>query len=102
MKNDWTEKIEKLEKENTELRKKYKEIMDTDFLHGFNLTVESEREELSNMIDDLLEIEKKNNINQALVTKFSEEGDEYQKNLDEIDLSAMQIQTLLCRIRTKI
>lgn len=102
MKNDWTEKIEKLEKENAELRKKYKEIMDTDFLHGFNLTVESEREELSNMIDDLLEIEKKNNINQTLVTKFSEEGDEYQKNLDEIDLLAMQIQTLLCRIRSKI
>lgn len=40
--------------------------------------------------------------NQALVTKFSEEGDEYQKKLDEIDLSAMQIQTLLCRIRSKI
>ena len=39
---------------------------------------------------------------QELVTKFSKEGDEYQKKLDQIDLSAMQIQTLLCRIRGKI
>jgi len=73
-----------------------------DFIHGFNITVESEREEMSNMIDDLLKIEKKNNINQALVTKFSEECDEYQKNLDQIDLWAMEIQNLIKKIRGKI
>ena len=58
MVNEWTEKIEKLEKENIELKETIKDLR--------------------------------------------EEGEEYQKNLDEIDLSAMQIQTLLCRIRSKI
>jgi len=73
-----------------------------DFIHGFNITVKEEREEMSNMIDDLLKIEKKNNINQALVTKFSSECDEYQKNLDQIDLWVMEIQNLIKKIRGKI
>jgi hypothetical protein len=73
-----------------------------DFIHGFNITVESERKELSNMIDDLLKIEKKNNINQALVTKFSREGDEYQKKLDKIDELALLIENATKRIRSKI
>jgi len=72
------------------------------FIHGFNITVESEREELSNTIDNLLKIERKNNINQALVTQFSEEGDKYQKKLDQIDLWAMEIQNLIKKIRGKI
>lgn len=72
------------------------------YIHGFNITVESEREELVNMIDDLLDIEKKNNINQELITQFSGECDEYQKKLDQIDLWAMEIQNLIKKIRGKI
>ena len=74
----------------------------TDFIAGYNITVEEERKELENMIDDLLKIEKKNNKNQELVTKLSEEGDEYQKKLDQIDLWAMEIQELIKKIRGKI
>ena len=73
-----------------------------DFIMGFNITVGSGRQDLIDMVNDLLEIEKKNNINQELVTKFSKEGDEYQKNLDQIDLWAMEIQALIKKIRGKI
>lgn len=74
----------------------------TDFILGFNITVEEERKDLVNMVDDLLEIEKKNNINQELVTKFSKEGDEYQKKLDLIDSWAMEIQERIKKIRGEI
>ncbi len=40
--------------------------------------------------------------NQELVTKFSKEGEEYQKSLDQIDLWAMEIQELVEKIRGKI
>ena len=39
---------------------------------------------------------------QEMVTKFSSEGEEYQKNLDQIDLWAMEIQGLIKKIRSKI
>ena len=39
---------------------------------------------------------------QELVTKFSKEGDEYQKKLDQIDLWAMEIQELIKNIRGNI
>ena len=79
-----------------------KQMSANNFIHGFNITVESERKEMSNMIDDLLKIEKKNNINQALVTKFSSECDEYQKKLDQIDELALLIENANKRIREKI
>lgn len=44
----------------------------------------------------------RNQEKQALVTKFSEECDEYQKKLDQIDLWAMEIQNLVKKIRGKI
>ena len=74
----------------------------TNFIHGFNITVESERKELSDMIDDLLKIEKKNNINQELVTKYSSECDEYEKKLNKIDELALLIKNATKRIRSKI
>jgi len=39
---------------------------------------------------------------QELVTKFSMEGDEYQKKLDQIDESALIIENAIKRIRGKI
>ena len=39
---------------------------------------------------------------QELVTKFSSEVEEQQKNLDQIDLWAMEIQMLIKKIRGKI
>ena len=39
---------------------------------------------------------------QEFVSKFSSECDEYQKNLDQIDLWAMEIQGLIKKIRGKI
>jgi len=39
---------------------------------------------------------------QEMVTKFSSEGEEQQKNLDQIDLWAMEIQGLIKKIRSKI
>jgi len=39
---------------------------------------------------------------QELVTKFSKEGDECQKRLDQIDLWAMEIQKLVKKIRANI
>ena len=39
---------------------------------------------------------------QEMVTKFSSEVDEQQKNLDQIDLWAMEIQGLIKKIRGKI
>ena len=67
----------------------------TDFIGGFNITIKEERQELIDMVKDLLEIEKKNNKNQELVTKFSSECEEQQKNLDQIDLYAMEIEDWL-------
>lgn len=72
------------------------------FIGGFNITVKKEREELVNMINDLLEIEKKNNINQALVTKFSGELEEYDKKLNRIDELALLIENATERIRNNI
>ena len=74
----------------------------TDFIAGFNITVEEERQELENMINDLLEIEKKNNKNQELVTQYSSEYEVYQKDLDQIDIWAMDIEELLKKIRGKV
>ena len=74
----------------------------TDFIAGFNITVEKERQELEEMIINLLEIEKKNNKNQELVTKFSKECEEYQKRLDKIDELALLIENATKRIRSKI
>ena len=42
----------------------------------------------------LIEIQSLLKTKQEFVTKFSNEGDEYQKNLDQIDLWAMEIQGL--------
>ena len=39
---------------------------------------------------------------QEMVTKFSSEVEEQQKNLDQIDLWAMEIQSLIKKIRGKI
>ena len=39
---------------------------------------------------------------QELVTKFSSECEEQQKNLDQIDLWAMEVQALIKKIRGKI
>lgn len=47
-------------------------------------------------------LEKENIELKGTIKDLREEGEEYQKRLDEIDLLAMQIQTLLCRIRSKI
>lgn len=56
-----------------------------DFIKGFNTTVEQERQELTNMINDLLEIEKKyyklkdENIGlRETIKSLREEGDEYE------------------------
>jgi len=55
-----------------------------------------------------IDLGKVNNIiallksNQALVTKFSSECDEYQEKLDQIDLWVMEIQNLIKKIRGKI
>ena len=35
--------------------------MDTNYIGGYNITVEKERDELREMINDLLEVEKKHN-----------------------------------------
>jgi len=53
----------------------------------------------NNNIDDIIALLK---TNQELVTKFSSEGDEYQKKLDQIDLWAMEIQSLIKKVRGKI
>jgi len=66
-----------------------------DFIAGFNITVEKERKELEEMVNDLLVIEKNYFKNQELVTKFSSEVEEQQKNLDQIDLWAMEIEDWL-------
>jgi len=50
----------------------------------------------------LIEIQSLLKTKQEFVTKFSNEGDEYQKNLDQIDLWAMEIQGLIKKIRSKI
>ena len=39
---------------------------------------------------------------QEMVTKFSSEVEEQQKNLDQIDLWAMEIQALIKKVRGKI
>ena len=65
IKNGWTEKVEQLERENAELKATVKLLID------------------------------ENKTKQEMVTKFSSEGDEYQKRLDEIDLWAMEVQQLL-------
>jgi len=74
----------------------------TDFILGFNITVEKERQDLVDMVNDLLVTEKKNNINQELVTKFSSECDEYQNKLNNIDFRAMNIQNLINEIREMV
>ena len=73
-----------------------------DFIAGFNITVEKERKDLEEMINDLLIIEKNYFKKQELVTKFSSEGEEYQKKLDNIDLWAMEIERLIKNIRGNI
>mgnify|MGYP001152651411 CR=1 FL=1 len=59
-------------------------------------------EDFTEIAQLLQELENKNIIKQTLVTKFSSECDEYQKNLDQIDLWAMEIQNLIKKIREKI
>jgi uncharacterized protein YkuJ len=54
--------------------------------------------ELKNLQEDKMSKESK----QELVTKFSKEGDECQKRLDQIDLWAMEIQGLVKKIRANI
>ena len=54
--------------------------------------------ELKNIEEDKMSKESK----QELVTKFSKEGDECQKRLDQIDLWAMEIQKLVKKIRANI
>ena len=53
----------------------------------------------NNNIDDIIALLK---TNQELVTKFSSEGDEYQKKLDQIDELALLIENAIKRIRGKI
>ncbi len=53
----------------------------------------------NNNIDDIIALLK---TNQEMVTKFSSEVEEQQKNLDQIDLWAMEIQGLIKKIRGKI
>jgi len=74
----------------------------TDFIAGFNITNKNERQELEEMIFQLLEIEKKYDKQQELVTKFSSDCEVYQKDLDQIDIWAMDIEELLKKIRGKI
>ena len=50
----------------------------------------------------LIEIQDLLKTKQEMVTKFSSEGEEQQKNLDQIDLWAMEIQGLIKKIRGKI
>jgi len=64
-------------------------------------TLESEARAYQGRIKDLEERIKGMKDN-GLVTKFSSECDEYQKNLDQIDLWAMEIQALIKKIRGKI
>ena len=74
----------------------------TNFIAGFNITDEKERKELEDMINDLLKIEKIYFNKQELFTKISSEVEEQQKNLDQIDIWAMDIEELLKKIRGKI
>lgn len=53
----------------------------TDFIAGFNITVEKEREELEEMVNDLLEIEKIYFNKQELFTKLEKENAELKKLL---------------------
>ena len=53
----------------------------------------------NNNIDDIIALLK---TKQEMVTKFSSEVEEQQKNLDQIDLWAMEIQERIKKIRGKI
>ena len=55
----------------------------------------AQREKLKNVVSLI-------KAQQDLITKYSSECDEYQKNLDQIDLWAMEIQERIKKIRGKI
>lgn len=80
-----------------------------DFIGGFNITVEQERQELTNMINDLLEIEIKfNKMNEEnielkeTIKDLREEGEEYDKKLNRIDELALLIENATEKIRNNI